>query len=160
MSSFFYASATGRIALILVGLEILLPYLLRRTRLSGSLGIAQGYTKPYLQRMWPHYWTGYLLLILSLAHAWIPMAAGRMPTTNLTGLWLATLALALLFFQLFLGLTLKIAGETRRFLRVAHFWTMLLVSVLVLAHLFLNSSLFLMRAARLDSWLFARSFVP
>ena len=159
MNSFFYTSATGRIALILIGLEILLPYLLRRTHLSESLGIAQSYTRPYLQRMWPHYWAGYLLLILSLAHAWIPMAAGRMPTTSLTGLWLATLALALLFFQLFLGLTLQTAGETRRFLRVAHFWTMLVVSVPVLAHVYLNSSLILMRTVRLGSWLFPRSFI-
>ncbi len=109
-------------------------------------------------RMWPHDWAGYLLLILSLAHAWIPMAAGRMPTTSLTDLWLATLALALLFFQL-LGLPLQTAGETRRFLRVAHFWTMLVFSVLVLAHVYLNSSLILMRTVRLGSWLFPRSFI-
>src|ERR1700675_1301560 len=135
MNVFFYTSASGRIATILIGVEVLLPYLLRRTRLSTSLGLVQTYSSAYLQRMWPHYWAGYLLLVLSFVHAWIPMSAGRMPRTSMTGLWLATFALGLLFVQLLLGFALQGRTEARRSLRVAHFWTMLAVSALVVAHL-------------------------
>lgn len=159
MNSFFYTSTTGRIATILTAVEILLPYLLRRTRLSKSLGIAQGYAAPYLKRMWPHYWAGYLLLALSFVHAWIPMSAGRMPVTSPSGLWLATIALALLFLQIFLGLLLQRAGEARRFLRAAHFWIMLVVCALVFAHLWMNSSLFAIGRMYSDSWSIPRSIV-
>jgi hypothetical protein len=159
MNGFFYTSATGRIATIMIGVEILLPYLLRGTRLSVALGLVQAYSTAYLQRMWPHYWAGYLLLGLSFVHAWIPMSAGRMPRTSMTGLWLATFALALLFVQLLLGLALQGGDEARRLLRVAHFWTMLAVSALVGAHLYLNSSFFLIRGWRAQSWMFPRSFL-
>ena len=159
MNSFFYASVTGWIAAILVGVEVLLPYLLRRTRLSERLGIAQGQEKPYLQRMWPHYWAGYLLAALAFAHAWIPMSAGHMPKTSLTGLWLATLALGLVFLQLLLGLFLQQAGETRHILRVTHFWTMLLISALILLHLGLNGTKFAGGISYPHAWLFLRSFV-
>ena len=142
MNAFFYTSVSGRIATILIGVEILLPYLLRRTRLTVSLGIVQASAKGYLRRMWPHYWAGYLLLILSFVHAWVPMPAGRLPRTSIIGLWLGTIALALLFLQLLLGLALQRANETRRFLRVAHFWTMLVVCMLVLSHLWMNGSIF------------------
>jgi hypothetical protein len=160
MNSFFYASATGWIATILVGVEVLLPYLLRRTLLSERLDIAQNQAKPYLQRMWPHYWAGYLLAALALAHAWIPMsAAGRMARTNLAGLWLATVALGLIFLQILFGLFLQQARETRRILRVTHFWTMLLISALVLLHMGLNGSLLVSGSSHTHTWLFLRSFV-
>jgi len=159
MNIFFYASASGRIATILLGVEILLPYLLRGTRMSKALGLAQTMSNGYAQRMWPHYWEGYLLLILSFVHAWIPMSAGHMPRTSLTGLWLATSALVLLFFQLLLGLALRSGSEARRFLRAAHFWTMLAVSVLVLSHLWINSSIFSINGLRSNSWLLPRSFI-
>lgn len=159
MNSFFYTSATGWIASILVGVEVLLPYLLRRTRLSAGLGIAPDQQKPHLQRMWPHYWAGYLLAALAFAHAWIPMSAGRMPSTSLTGLWLATLALGLVFLQILFGLFLQQAREARRLLRVTHFWTMLLISALVLLHLGLNGSFFARSSSHAHAWLFIRSFV-
>jgi hypothetical protein len=160
MNSFFYTSATGWMATILIGVEVLLPYLLRRTRLSERLGIAQDQEKPYLQRMWPHYWAGYLLAALALAHAWIPMsAAGSMPRTNRTGLWVATLALGLVFLQVLFGLFLQQAREKRRILRVTHFWTMSLISALVLLHLMLNGSLFTSANSYPHAWLFLRSFV-
>jgi len=136
--------------------EVLLPYLLRGTRLREGLGLASNQERPYLLRMWPHYWAGYLLAALAFAHAWIPMSAGRMPGTSLTGLGLATLALGLIFLQLLFGLFLQQAGETRRILRAIHFWTMLLISVLVLFHLGLNASLFSRSWFLLDYW----SFLP
>jgi len=160
MNSFFYTSATGWIASILIGVEVLLPYLLRRTQLSQRMGIAQDQEKPYLQRMWPHYWAGYLLAALAMAHAWIPMSAGgHMARTSLTGLWLATVALGLVFLQILLGLFLQQARETRRILRVTHFWTMLLISALVALHLGLNGSLFTSSSFYPHTWLFLRSFV-
>jgi len=159
MNSFFYISATGWIASILIGVGTLLSYLLRRTRLSERLGIAPDKEKPYLQRMWPHYWAGYLLAALALAHAWIPMSAGRMPSTSMTGLWLATVALGLVFLQILFGLSLQQARETRRILRVAHFWTMLLISALVLLHLGLNSPEFASAGPYQHVWLFLRSFL-
>jgi hypothetical protein len=159
MNSFFYTSATGWIASILIGVEALLPYLLRRTRLSERLGITHDHQQPYLQRMWPHYWAGCLIAALAFAHAWIPMSAGRMPSTSLTGLWLATGALGLVFLQILFGLFLQQARETRRILRVTHFWTMLVISALVLLHLGLNGTLFASIRLPSHAWLFLRSFV-
>ena len=159
MNSFYYPSASGRIATILVGVAILLPYLLRRTRLSESLGLAQARAKPYLQRMRPHYWAGYLALGFSLMHAWIPMSAGRMPSASLTGLWLATLALCLLFFQLLLGLALRDAGPQRPLLRAIHFWSMLFIAGLVFSHVWLNSDLLFINSLHSKSWIFIHSFV-
>ena len=105
MGSFFFTSASGWIASILLSLEILLPYLLRPTRLSGPLDLPRSYAKPYLRRLWPHYWAGYLLLALSVTHAWIPMqASGYLKRANIFGLWFATAALSLLLLQVTLGL--------------------------------------------------------
>jgi hypothetical protein len=60
----------------------------------------------------------------------------------LTGLWLATVALGLLFLQILIGLTLRSSGESRVVFRAFHFWTMLGISALVLSHLWLNRALF------------------
>jgi len=140
VNSFFYTSASAWFASILIGVEILLPYLLRRTRLSEALGVAQGYVKPYLQRMWPHYWAGYLLLLLSFVHASIAMNAGYMKRANRMGLWFATGALGLLFLQAALGLVLQDPKlEARRLVRRWHFWTMLAIAVAVAIHIWLNA---------------------
>jgi hypothetical protein len=53
----------------------------------GSVKIGAG--TPYLKRMWPHYWLGYLLLLLSLIHTVVPIQAGRLHGLNVLGLWLA-----------------------------------------------------------------------
>ena len=139
MNSFFYTASSGWLACLLIAVGIALPYLLRRTPLTKKLGLAQNSSLPYLRRMWPHYWVGYLCLALSFYHAWIPMASGRIPRSSLTGLWLATFALFLLFVQLLLGLALKQPSSSRALLRKVHFWSMVGVSALVLAHIVLNS---------------------
>jgi hypothetical protein len=140
MSAFFYTSASGWIASILIGMEILLPYLLRRTRLSESLGIAEGYSGPYLQRMWPHYWTGYLLLTLSIAHAWVPMRAGHMSRANMAGLSFASAALCLLLLQVALGLVLQNPMlQARKPIRGWHYWMMIALALCVTVHVWLNS---------------------
>jgi hypothetical protein len=82
-----------------------------------------------------------------------------MPSTSLTGLWLATGALGLVFLQILFGLFLQQARETRRILRVTHFWTMLVISALVLLHLGLNGTLFASIRLPSHAWLFLRSFV-
>jgi hypothetical protein len=81
-------SVTGWIGFVLIGLEVLFPYLLRRNRMSllGSVEIGAG--TPYLKRMWPHYWLGYLLLLLSLIHTVVPIQAGRLHGPNVLGWWL------------------------------------------------------------------------
>jgi hypothetical protein len=139
VNSFFLSSATGRIALLLLGLDILLPYVLRRTRLSEFLGLAQGNGAKYLHRMWPHYWCGYLLLFFSAAHTWISMQAGGMKRANITGLWLATIALCLLLFQSAIGLLLQDrALQPRKLMRGWHYWIMIALAGFVAAHIWLN----------------------
>ena len=140
MTPYFFTSATGRIALLLLALDILLPYLLRRTRLSRLLGLAAGYNSPYLHRMWPHYWCGYALVFFSLAHTWISMQSVSMKRMNMAGLWFATVAIILLLFQVALGLFLQDRTlPTRKVTRSWHYWLMLALVFLIGAHAWLNS---------------------
>jgi FtsH-binding integral membrane protein len=87
--------------------------------------------------MWPHYWLGYVLVILVLTHTTLVMGP-VMGRTDATGIWAATLALCLLFFQAVLGLLLKGGTSNRRQLRRWHFWTMIGLTGLVLIHVFRN----------------------
>jgi hypothetical protein len=139
MNAFFYTSASGWIAAILIGMEMVLPYLLRRSWLSLRLGIAQGFGAPYLKRMWAHYWVGYLVAGLSFVHAWVPMQTGHMRRANMTGLWLATAALLLLLVQLALGVALQDGRlRERRVIRGWHYWVMVATVLLVVGHVWLN----------------------
>jgi len=90
-----------------------------------------------------HYVLGFVLPAAALAHGWIPMATGQMPRTSLTGLWLATFALGLLFLQLLIGLAVqRLRGDSnsaaRVTLRRTHFVTMLVIAALALSHILLN----------------------
>jgi hypothetical protein len=139
MNSYFLVSVSGWVTTLLIATEILLAYLLRPGVLSRWLGIAAAYSGGALRKMRPHYVLGAALPILSFAHAWIPMAAGRMRGMNQAGLWLATLALLLLVIQPVLGSALTSPYVTRRRgLRRMHFVGMLVLSGLVLAHIVLN----------------------
>ena len=139
MLAYFFTSASGWIATILIGAEILLPYLLRRSPLSERLGIAEGFATPYLRRMWPHYWTGYALLALTLAHAWVSMRAGYARRTDAAGLWIATFALCALLLQAVLGVALQDAKlQTRAATRRWHFWLMVMIAAGVAAHVWRN----------------------
>jgi hypothetical protein len=137
LPSYFAISASGWAAVPLVGVEILLPYLLRRTALSSWLELA-AYTRPYLNRMWPHYWIGYLLLTLGTAHGWIAMSPGRMASMNLAGLWFATAAWFLMLMQVVLGLYLQAPGRKRASLRAWHYWIMVTLVVCLGLHIWLN----------------------
>lgn len=96
--------------------------------------------------MWPHYWLGYALVALVVAHTSFVMgpAMGR---SDAIGIWAATLALGLLFLQVNLGLMLKGRannGEAKdgntseRELRKWHFWSMIGFIGMVLMHLWKN----------------------
>lgn len=90
-----------------------------------------------------HYLLGFVLPAAALAHGWIPMASGHMPRTSMAGLWLATLALGLLFLQLVLGLAMqRLPGNgqsvTRLALRRTHFGIMLAIAALALSHMLLH----------------------
>jgi hypothetical protein len=140
VNSFFYTSASGWIASILIGVEMLLPYLLRRSRLSELLGMAASPGKPYLKRMRPHYWVGYVVLVLSLVHAWVPMNSGGMRRANVAGVWFATAALCVLMLQVILGLVLQDPKlRERRLVRRWHYWMMLALGFTVAVHIWLNS---------------------
>lgn len=137
MITYFVSSAAGWIAVILAAFEIALPYWLRRV---SPLQASAIHSSPYLPSMWPHYWLGYLLVALSLGHAFAVMETplGR---TNAEGIWAATGALVLLFLQLSLGLYLQTAvGRNRRLLKRCHFWGMLSFAGLLIWHIALNAA--------------------
>ena len=138
MTSYLVSSVAGRIAIVICGFAILLPYALRRNRLSRSLGLAQDNAGHYLHRLWPHFWLGYLIVGLSLLHTTTVMAA--MARANPAGVWAATGALFLLMLEVVLGLSLKDARLGGRVLvRRLHFWTTTALVVLLAAHLWLNA---------------------
>jgi hypothetical protein len=137
--SFFLVSATGRIAVILIGLDILLPYILRRTRLSRALGIAQDHSSSYLHRMWPHYLCGYSLILFSVVHAWISMQAGSIRPMNMSGVLFATIGIALMLLQIAIGLFLQDRSvQKRKLIRRWHYWIMLALVGAVAVHIWLN----------------------
>jgi hypothetical protein len=139
-SGIFLSLLCGWLAVILTAAEILLPYLLRRSPLSTSLRIAPNPNAPYLGRMRAHYWLGYLLVAFSFAHASLLMGPA-LGHVNSSGLNAAMFALLLLFVQLVLGIALQTAGpNARREMTKWHFRTMLAFVLLLLAHLWLNSS--------------------
>jgi hypothetical protein len=139
MTAYTISIVAGRVAVVFCGFTILLPYVLRRNRVSRILGLAQENAAPYLHRLWPHFWLGYLILAFSIIHAGTVMAA--MSHANQAGIWAATVALFLLMLEVMLGLCLKeIHASGRIFLRRLHFWNMATVVTLLAAHLWLNAT--------------------
>jgi hypothetical protein len=137
MTAYLIGSLAGRVATVLCVLVVALPYLLRRNRLSRGLGLAQEHAAPYLRRLWPHFWVGYLILALSLLHAGTVM--GAMARANGAGIWAATGAFLLLLIEIIVGLSLKDERTSpRRTPRRIHFGVMAgFVGALGL-HLWLN----------------------
>ncbi len=137
MILYFIGGMAGRVATVLCLLVIALPYLLRRNRVSRGLGLAQEHAVPYLRRLWPHFWVGYVILALSTVHTGTVM--GAMGRANSAGIWAATGAFFLLVFEIVLGLNLKEERlPVRRPLRRLHFWTMAVFVVALGLHLWLN----------------------
>lgn len=130
-------SISGWLSAILVGATTALPYVFRRKALNQqirSLG-------PFLLRMKPHYWIGYVIVGLSTLHASLAMNKQTMSGTNMFGLLLATGALFLMFWQLIIGLSLRQPTEGRRTQRRWHFTVMLGIVSLGIGHIALNSVL-------------------
>jgi hypothetical protein len=122
MRLFVWTASTGWFAALLLVVGIGFPYLAGR----GT-------------KLWPHYWLGFLVFGVALAHAWIPMSAGRVSGYDQAGLWLATAALLLMMWQVGLGLTLRASrGADRISLRRTHFASMLGIAVLIAAHVLRN----------------------
>jgi len=95
--------------------------------------------QPYLVRMWPHYWFGYLVTGLSTLHAVLPMTMGRVSASP-KGLWLATFAWGILWVQVWSGLLLRqpVTPQSRVLLRRFHFWSMLSCATLIALHIGIN----------------------
>jgi hypothetical protein len=130
LSDYLQSAFSGWAGVLLFGSGLAMPYLLRR--LPGA-------KMPYLRRMWPHYWLGYLALFVSFAHAWFAMRSGGMRGMNLSGVWIATVALVVILWQIGVGLLLRdLIQSNRRALRRLHFWTMALVAGLIFVHVALN----------------------
>jgi hypothetical protein len=138
MLVYFIGGIAARLATALCILAIALPYALRGGRVSRALGSPQEQAAPYLRRLWPHFWVGYAILVLSTLHAGTVM--GAMRRANANGILAATGAFFLLLFEVVLGLTLKDQSlPARRPMRRLHFWTMAAFVAALGAHLWWNS---------------------
>jgi hypothetical protein len=98
LSEYLQSALSGWAGVLLFGSGLAMPNLLRRS---------PGAKKPYLRRMWPHYWLGYLSFFISFAHAWLAMRSGNIRGMNLLGVWIATAALAVILWQIAVGLLLR-----------------------------------------------------
>lgn len=138
MIAVLFTSASGWVIVVLVAASISLPYLLR----GDFLQLEEGRPPPYLIKLKPHYLIGYGILAISFVHAWVAMSNGLTRIFNLAGLYLASGGLALLSIQFIMGLQLRDPRQRNRVkLRRWHFWTMLAVLFLGLAHIMLNSAM-------------------
>lgn len=130
MNEYLGTALNGWAGVMFFGAGLMMPYLLRK--LPGAKA-------PYLRRLWPHYWLGYLALIVSFVHAWLAMRSGNMRGINSSGVWIATIALLIMLWQVAVGLMLRDPTQSdRRMLRRTHFWTMTLVAGLIVVHIALN----------------------
>jgi hypothetical protein len=129
-------SWSGWILVVLLAVTITLPYLVRRHARS------EDGRRPILLRLQPHYWLGYAIAAITMAHAALSTGTGLALRANATGVYLATGALLLVFAQVFLGLLLREPSVRRRtVVRRRHFWVMVGIVTLTLGHIALNSAL-------------------
>ena len=141
LARFFFASASGWVAVILIGLTIWLAYILRSANAERILRQLRVRNGTFVEGMLAHIWLGYLILALALAHAVAAMSLPEMARGNQAGLWFATLAFALLLIQVAFGR--QLAQPTRAelgALRRSHFLTMCGIVATVLGHVAFNSS--------------------
>jgi hypothetical protein len=131
-----FTSWSGWILVVLLVVTITLPYLVRRHARS------EDGRRPILLRLQPHYWLGYTIAAITMAHAALSTGTGLALHANATGVYLATGALLLVFAQVFLGLLLREPSVRRRtVMRQRHFWVMVGIVTLTLGHIALNSVL-------------------
>ena len=130
-----FTSLSGWVLVVLLGATVALPYLLR-----GRAVVAPGDRTPFLVRLRPHFWLGYALAPLTLAHLWPAMSGGWLRGADRPGLYLASGAFLLLFAQVALGRRLRTVRRGRRSLRRLHFWTMAALGLLALGHVALDGA--------------------
>jgi hypothetical protein len=138
MVRFLLASNAGWMSTIVVLMEIAFPYWLRRF-LRGSGGSAVNVRRaPHREPMWLHYWLGYLIVSLVMLHASLSMGP-IVKRADGAGLGAAMLAFCLLLLQIGLGTYLQTAAGTyRRVARRVHFWSMVLLTLLLPVHVWRN----------------------
>jgi len=127
VTRYLVVALTAWMAVLLLGVEASLPYLLRRMRTTGT-------KLSFRERLRPHYWLGYALAALSTMHA--SLVGPAMARSDAAGIWAATLAWGLIFLQVGLGLLLRNGGTAR--VRRTHFWSMVGLSALIVAHVWRN----------------------
>ena len=115
------AEISGWVALVALLAGIAWPYAARR--------------KPRTA-LEPHFWVGYLLAPLALAHGWTTMKSGQARGANMLGTSMASLALFPLAAQVYLGRTLQRSrGEGRRQVMRLHLFVMFSIALLIALHL-------------------------
>ena len=130
MMMFLWTATTGWAATLLFGAGASIPY---------ALKAVQPVPGPYLVRLRPHYWLGFVIPAVAFLHAWLPMSVGPIGGLGGLGLVLATGAFFAMIWQVGLGVVLRdVHGIYRRKSRSLHFWTMVLIAGLVCAHIVLN----------------------
>lgn len=129
----------GWISFALLAAVIAVPYLSGKLIQSGRREDSSSKFAPLLP-LWPHYWLALLLAGISLWHAWPALRAGHILPSFTNGLWLATIALILLFIQIMVGVALRYLRTCAGgLIRRIHFVLMTVIVLLVLAHIWLNS---------------------
>ncbi|HET7452018.1 MAG TPA: hypothetical protein VFL12_04715 [Thermoanaerobaculia bacterium] len=127
--------ANGWPIAILLGVEILFPYLPRRR--SGRAARPATVAGVSRRELRPHYGLGLLLPLGALAHAGGSMRALHGRPHGSAGLWIATAVLALLPVQVVFGFALR--RSRGREVRKWHFWTMVLMAAGVAIHIALDA---------------------
>ena len=125
MFAFLWTASTGWIAVLLLAVASVLPFILRWLRAKGQNG------------MRVHYLLGFAIPAVALIHSSLTMM--RMRGLDMTGIWFATIALVGLFVQMSLGIELRAPpwGKPRG-LRRWHLVTMLATSGFIAGHIVLN----------------------
>jgi hypothetical protein len=96
MLLFSVASASGWLLVALTATTVALPFVFRLGAIGRALGLAAAKSVPFLRRMRRHYWLGYAIAGITLFHAVLAMSTATSRHVSVLGLYLATLALALI----------------------------------------------------------------
>jgi len=127
---------SGRIAVSLLAISVVLPYFVRRRKTIPTK--ARDATRSYVVRLQPHFWLGYFIVALSTIHAGVSGKA--MAHANSFGIWAATIALLLLVCEIAIGLNLRdVPSSGRASLKKVHFRVMVAGIALLAVHLWLNA---------------------
>jgi hypothetical protein len=129
MLTFVGTAFSGWIAAIAFVAAALLAIALREFRFAAVPGFGT---------MRAHYALGFAVPAIAFIHAWIPMATGRAGSFGRIGLWIATLALLLLFVQMTLGMSLRSSSSGGGGLRRIHIGMMVVMAALIATHITLD----------------------